>query len=140
MANRIFIDTSAFYAIIDKRDQAHSKAIPIWDALIESSDSELCVSNGVISETYTLIRYRLSFEIASEFLRIVGDYGILVFYSDTAVERNAYYWLEKYKDVKLSFVDAVSFQIMKEHKIKHEFTFDNHFEITGFYCLPLTSS
>jgi len=37
---------------------------------------------------------------------------------------------------KLSLVDCISFEIMRNSGIKTIFTFDSHFEEQGFHCIP----
>ena len=44
-------------------------------------------------------------------------------------------WLEKFADQKVSFTDAVSFELMRRHRIVRVFTFDRRFELAGFRVL-----
>ena len=37
---------------------------------------------------------------------------------------------------KLSLVDCISFEIMRNSGIKTIFTFDSHFAEQGFHCIP----
>jgi predicted nucleic acid-binding protein len=41
-------------------------------------------------------------------------------------------WLTSYPDQSFSLVDAVSFEVMRRHRLTVAFAFDRHFEIAGY--------
>ena len=53
---------------------------------------------------------------------------------DTAEET-----LRRYDDQDLSYVDAVSFAVMKAQRLDTVFGFDHHFEVMGFSRQPYLS-
>src|SRR3990172_12621283 len=57
----IFIDTSAFYALLDRDDANHEKSKKAWSDLL-SRDDILLASNYVIVECSALIQNRLGIE------------------------------------------------------------------------------
>lgn len=57
----IFIDTSAFLAVLDKRDRNHSAADQIWQRIITAGDALLC-HNYVLVEVSALLQHRLGHE------------------------------------------------------------------------------
>jgi hypothetical protein len=61
--NRIFVDTSACYAIIDKNDQDHTAALD----KIRILDRPLLTSNYILDEILTLLKARLGSPIAIPF-------------------------------------------------------------------------
>ncbi len=61
---RIYIDTSAFYALIDRSDKHHATAKALWPSLL-TSDTALFTSSDVVAETMNLLQHRLGFEAAS---------------------------------------------------------------------------
>ena len=61
--NRIFIDTSAWYAFIDKNDPDHKGE----EKLYKSNTKPLITSNFIFDETVTLLMSRLGFDIAVKF-------------------------------------------------------------------------
>jgi len=138
MVNKIFIDTGAFIAINDKADQYHTIAVEFLNELISKGNYHLSTSNFVVSETYTRILYRCNPATAIKFLDIINRINIKLIYSDKNTEESCVKdFLKKYKNEKISYVDAVSFQIMKDNNITDAFTFDKHFRIAGFNSLPL---
>ena len=59
----IFVDTSAWYATIDKNDRDHMAAV----AKIQNLDHPLVTSNYIFDETLTLLKTRLNSTIAIQF-------------------------------------------------------------------------
>jgi len=133
--NKIFIDTGAFIALNDKADQYHYPAAQFFQKLL-NKNYLLFTSNLVIAETYTRILYHSKLQTAIDFLTIISQGGISIFYSDKSTETSCITYLKKYKDIKLSYTDAVSFQLMKDNTINDVFAFDWHFKAAGFNVFP----
>lgn len=67
-SNSVFIDTSGFYALMDRSDKNFQKAKIIWESLLEK-EIALHTSNYVIVETIALLQSRLGFEAAELWTR-----------------------------------------------------------------------
>jgi uncharacterized protein len=61
--NGIFVDTGAWYALVDSDDADHKAAA----AFLVSNTVPLITTNFIFSETVTLIRYRIGHEAARSF-------------------------------------------------------------------------
>ncbi|MCL4475843.1 MAG: PIN domain-containing protein [Nitrospirae bacterium] len=61
-----FIDTSAFYAVLDRDDDNHQKARRLWNDVF-SDDNTIVTSNYVLVESFTLIQQRLGLEAVRAF-------------------------------------------------------------------------
>ena len=134
--NTIFIDTGAWYALADRSDEHHKRAIKKYPALLKRYP-HLTTTNLVIAETYILIRRALGFQPAIAFLNnLSSSLRIAKIYSDTALEFKAEKILAKYQDQDFSYTDAVSFVVMRELKIGKAFAFDSHFSTAGFVTIP----
>jgi len=59
----IFVDTSAWYAVIDENDQDHTAALD----KIRNLDRLLLTSNYILDEILTLLKVRLGSPIAIQF-------------------------------------------------------------------------
>ena len=57
----IFVDTSAFLAVLDRNDHNHKKAAPYWEKIIKRGDVLLC-HNYILVETSALILRRFGME------------------------------------------------------------------------------
>ena len=54
----IFVDTSAFFALLDRDDANHQKAKKTWSDLL-NPENTFITSNYVIVESFALIQHRL---------------------------------------------------------------------------------
>lgn len=85
----------------------------------------------MVAETYTWLRYHGDFNLALRFLKAVekaSESGILtVIYPDAAICEKGRAVLEKYRDQRLSYTDAVSFAVLESLDISDVFGFDSHF-------------
>ena len=132
-SERIFVDTSAFYALMDRSDGNYKKAADMWASLLEKN-LYLYTSNYVIVETLALLQSRLGFEAANLWYRDVLSLAETL-WTDGAIHNLAHeLWLSLGRS-KLSFVDCVSFVTMRHYKIEKVFGFDRHFEEQGFEIL-----
>jgi predicted nucleic acid-binding protein len=90
-----------------------------------------------VAETYIVLLKELGHKAAIEFLeRIKASPRILKIFSNENIEAEAEGILVKYVDQEFSYVDAVSFVIMKRQKIRRAFCFDKHFVTAGFMNVP----
>jgi predicted nucleic acid-binding protein len=134
--NTLFVDTGAWFALADKSDQYHIKAVKIYPELL-SSYNNLKTTNLVIAETYTLIRRALGHQAAITFLEnIAASPRVIKVCSDNILEEKAEKMLRKYQDQNFSYTDAVSFAVMKQYVIQKAFSFDQHFVTAGFTKIP----
>ena len=134
----IFVDSGAWLALADKRDQYHAQATAVYPQLLRQS-ARLITTNLVVAESYNLIRRRLGHKPGMRFLQSLRQSGRLErVYSDIELELAAEKILAQYRDQDFSLVDAVSFAFMQQRDIQQTFAFDHHFQIMGFTILPTT--
>ena len=123
---KVFLDTGAFLALADEDDRYHAVAKSIYTELLQSK-ARLLTSNFVLSETYTLIRFRVSHQAAVEFMKHLDRTDIKVLHVGEAIERTAKAIFMRYDDKDFSFVDCTSFALIDHHILDHAFAFDGHF-------------
>jgi predicted nucleic acid-binding protein len=126
----IFIDTSAFFALADEKDQKNSEAVVKLESFL-SDQKELVTHNYILSETFALMSRRLGFESVRAFYRDVHRMCRVLWVSQSQHERSAKSFVQQ-SSPKFSFVDCVSFEIMKANGIRHYFAFDDDFQRAGF--------
>ena len=136
MARPLFIDTGAWFALNDSRDQYHAVAKQNYQLLWQQYQPWV-TTHLVIAETYALIRYRGGYRPAMNFLQTVTSNSQIVrIHVTTTTEKAAIATLQQYSDQDFTLVDAVSFAVMREQGISEAFAFDHHFMIAGFRLVP----
>jgi len=138
----IFLDTSAIYALADRDDNNHRQAKRI--AAMLDSGGDALTHNYILVESAALIQRRLGFSQAKIFFReslafqivwvdaILHARAVSYWQSQKGSARSAGpYSLEEGKR-NISFVDCVSFMLMRDSNIKKAFAFDQDFVNAGF--------
>lgn len=132
---KVFIDTSAFYAVVDWRDKNHDKALRIRDSL-RTGGIKLYTSNYIFDESLTLIRTKLGFYAALDFGNMVrSSKAVKILKVTEEIENKAWVIFCTYKDKELSFTDCTSFALMEKFGMKTAFAFDDDFERMGYVVL-----
>jgi predicted nucleic acid-binding protein len=131
---KVFVDTSAFFALLDRDDQNHVRAKEAWIKLLDS-DSLSTTSNYVIVETFSLLQNRLGLSAVRGFQEDLIPV-LLVEWVDTEMHKAAVSALLAASKRRLSLVDCSSFEIIRRMSIKSVFAFDPHFKEQGFNCMP----
>jgi predicted nucleic acid-binding protein len=130
----VFADTSGIYALLDRDDANHMAASGAWTRLLED-DSNLVTTNYVLIEVSALLQRRLSLAALrafhADFVPLLRVEWIVDRQHTAAVEA-----VLTASRKKLSIVDCVSFQTMREQGIHTAFCFDKHFVEQGFDTIP----
>jgi uncharacterized protein len=130
----VFVDTSAFFAVLDAGDANHDAARAAWDRLLAGRE-DLHTTNYVIVESSALLQSRLGLEALREFaadvLPIVDVHVV-----DEGQHRSAFHALLVASRRRLSLVDCASFECMRRAGLDRAFCFDPHFTEQGFTVVP----
>ena len=129
-----FADTSWLVAWTLPRDSRHGKAVQLSDGL--GPTEQMLTTNLVVGETWTLLRAKASHRTAVGFLDrvdLLEDHGRLLVHRVTdEQEVAAWAWLRKHDERAYSFVDATSFRVMRDRRLREVFAFDEDFAAAGF--------
>jgi len=133
MSNRfVLVDTSAWYALVDKSDRDHTSAV----TSVRNLTRPLITTNYIFDETVTLIKVKLGPRIAIDFGRKLWNQElalrIQVLKKD---EQKAWDLFSQYDDKGFSFTDCTSFAVMERMKIDTAFAFDDHFTQYGKFSV-----
>jgi len=129
----VFVDTSFLDAVANDRETRHADAVSILRGL---EDVDLVTTTQVLGESWTLARKRLGHHAASGLIEGVRRSRLYTITHATAdTEERAFRWLLRHDEREYSFVDAVSFETMREQRIDLAMTFDADFEAAGFQVL-----
>lgn len=130
----VFIDTSAFYALLDRDDRNHKKAKEKWVEILGLSPV-LVTTNYILVETFALLQSRLGLDAARGFQENIFPV-LKVEFITSEMHRAATAALLSAGRRRLSLVDCVSFGMMRDLGIRTALSFDMHFKEQGFDVIP----
>jgi uncharacterized protein len=126
----IFVDTSFWAALRNRRDARHVEASRLLE---EHGASPLITSNHVRGETWTFLRRRAGHRSAVDFLdALSASPRVRVEAVPARMEEDALRWLRRHDEREYSFVDATSFAPMRALRIRDALAFDGDFAAAGF--------
>ena len=130
----IFVDTGAWIAISNLKDQHHHEAVAIYNRM-QQQKVHFLTTDYVIDETATRLRYDTNHSLAVMFLglieRLVETDILTLIEIDKGVFGKAIALFRQYDSARLSFTDCTSFVVCEENNIHEAFAFDQHFSMMG---------
>jgi uncharacterized protein len=133
---RVFVDSSAYLALLDVDDEHHNEAIETLQELAQARYRQF-TTNVLLIESHALILSVLGRGRAAQFLTDMEESNTVVIRARAADEERAKQLLFQYTDKDFSFADAISFAVMERLTIRLAFTFDRDFVQYGFPVLPV---
>jgi predicted nucleic acid-binding protein len=135
MARQVFVDTSAFYALMIKNDDAHNKMLSALDE-VRSGKARWLTSDYILDETATLLMARGHQVPAEKVLELVSGSRVMdIQWMDSQRFLQSRMLFSKYREHHVSFTDCFSFALMRELDVSDVLTKDSHFGIMGFHVL-----
>jgi predicted nucleic acid-binding protein len=98
----VFVDTGAFYAALNRKDEHHQEAVQLFTRAVED-EWQLFTSNFAVAETHALILTRLGRALATDWLRDVPAAVVRITEED---ESKATRIIFGYQDKEFSYCDA----------------------------------
>ncbi|MFV2063379.1 MAG: type II toxin-antitoxin system VapC family toxin [Chloroflexota bacterium] len=131
-----FVDTSFWVALAYRRDAHHSEASSLWT----ERSGGLITTNHVVGETWTFLRRRTGHVAAVRFIdRAEASRRLGIIHVDASIETEAMAWLRRHDERSYSFVDATSFAVMRQNRLREALAFDGDFSAAGFLELRLSA-
>jgi predicted nucleic acid-binding protein len=128
----VFVDTGAWIALALTRDPLHERARENWTRLI-GAGARLHTSVPVVIETFTFLDRNATRAVALRWKdSLEATPRLRVLPCTPADLARAWRYFERSDLHKLSAVDAVSFVLMTQARIRAAFAFDSHFATAGF--------
>ncbi len=126
----IFADSSFWVGVLNPRDDHHDEAAALWH---ERADASVITTNLVRGETWIVLRRRGSHQMAVKFLDLLdSSRRVSVVHVDPVLESEALRWLRRHDEREYSFVDATSFAVMRDLRLREALAFDGDFSANGF--------
>jgi predicted nucleic acid-binding protein len=121
----LFVDTSAFYATLDRGDRHNERAM----GLLSAESEPLVTTDHVLVETWRLAEVRLGRHVAELFWGTLRKGAATVENVQPGDLDVAWRIGEDFPDQDFSIFDRTSFAVMERLGIARVATFDRHFAI-----------
>ena len=129
----LLVDTSAVVALFNRRDARHRDA---RDFAARAASLPWFALDVTAHESFTRLRYDAGFSAAACGYAFLRSGWVNVVGPDASDEDRAARLLQKYRDHRFSFHDALCASVMRRVGLLRAFTFDKDFQIMGFETLP----
>ncbi len=129
----VFVDTSYLFAAGSPKDSNHEEARELSGLI---AVERFLTTNHVLGEAWILALRRSSHARAMQLVSGVRRSAhFTIAHPDHEAEERAWTWLFRHDEREYSFVDALSFDVMRERGIEKALTFDAGFEAAGFHVV-----
>ena len=130
---RLFVDTSAWFAYANRKDPDHSAVRKAF----RNSAGRITTSNFIFDETISLCAYRLGHAAAAKVGPVLLDTGTVDLIRVTPEDEQAAWTLFCHRlDQRYSFTDCTSFALMRRLGIGTALALDEDFRIEGLQVVP----
>ncbi len=119
-----FVDTSAWFAVVVKRDRNHSRAL---DLIVAEPD--LLTTDHILVECWLLIANRYRRSAADEFWRRTLESAVRIAIVDLPTLNEAWNIRQSFLDQAFSLVDCTSFATMQKLHVDRAISFDDDFSV-----------
>ena len=105
--------------------------------MLRAGKRQLVTTGLVATECHSLLLHRLGATAALEFLDslLARPHQRIVWPDADLVLDARDHWLRRLPDHAITLTDAVSFEVMRQERIREAFTFDEDFRQAGFLVL-----
>lgn len=136
LPERLFCDTSFFYACLDVQDANHERAEELTADAVTSA-TVFFATWDIISETVTLLRYRKGFRPAVRFLDDVKPSLSIVNYGSRVRDEAERVFRRRSRNRRISYCDAISFVVVRSMLNDMScLAFDRDFRALGLTVIP----
>jgi predicted nucleic acid-binding protein len=133
--SKVFIDTAAWLALINKDDKFHLKAKAVRDRLVAEKLKFTTTSQVIIEVANGLSKPPLRQAGIKLIESIKRSPDIRVIHITERLHDKAWAMYKSRGDKEWSLADCMSFIVMREEGVAEAFTTDRHFEQAGFVKL-----
>ena len=134
----ILLDSSGIVCLLSPNEKFHEMARHVMRGL-DDQRRPLLTTDHILGETYTLLKARRKHQFIHAFRSLLDSGGIQVAWTDGDAFKAAEQYFLRHADKNYSFVDCLSFVVMKERRITEALTADHHFTQAGFRALLIPS-
>lgn len=135
MKSRVFVDASAWVALLRRADVNYPAATALYSSLRQQR-AQLFTTYFVVAEAHALLLRDLGIAAGRRFLQDLDASQLITLVhvapDDITAAKTLLY---RYTDKDFSLADAISFTVMSRLGVQTAFTFDGHFRQYGLRVL-----
>jgi predicted nucleic acid-binding protein len=133
--NRVFVDSAAYFALANDRDDDHAGLTEVVERLA-SERRRFFTTNFILAETHALFLKRFHPQAALAVLEQIEQSRLTtVVRVSLRDEQSGRVILRQYGDKDFSLTDATSFAVMERLRVNQALTLDQHFDQYGWTLL-----
>lgn len=132
---KVFINTAAWLALINKDDQFHEKAKAVRAELLQTKAVFVTTDQVIIEVANSLSNPPFRAAAVQLIETIEQSANIRIINANRRIYQRAWDLYERSSDKGWGLTDCISFAVMTEEGIQQAFTTDHHFEQAGFIKL-----
>ena len=136
--SEVFVDTSAFYALLVEEDGNHDDARVAAESLRERG-ATLVTSSFVVLETVALLQARVGIRAVRIFYLNVLPLLRIIWIDEELLHRAVNALLAASRR-QVSLTDWATITLMRDHRIEQAFAFDEDFTRMGIDLIPTGSN
>lgn len=129
-----FADTGWWVAWALPGDARHDAALGMLAGL--GRTEQVLTTNLVVGESWTFLRrkdsHRSAVALVDRLDRLTEEDRLVVHRVTEEQEAAAWEWLRRHDEREYSFVDATSFRVMRDRRLREALAFDQDFAAAGF--------
>jgi predicted nucleic acid-binding protein len=129
-----FADTGWWVAWALPGDTRHDAALGMLAGM--GRTEQVLTTNLVVGESWTFLRrndnHRSAVGLLDRLDQLIEDDRLVVHRVTEEQEAAAWEWLRKHDEREYSFVDATSFRVMRDRRLREALAFDQDFAAAGF--------
>ena len=130
----VFVDTSAFLAVLNKNDLYHPPAKEAWRDLL-LTETQLVTSNYVLVETIAILQHRFGLSAVRLFESTIQPILTTLWVDQDLHQRGISTMLTANRR-QLSLEDCINFEIIRQNHIERVFALDPRFVEQDFSVIP----
>ena len=131
MKDRVFLDSSAIFAIADKDDDFHQTALNAY-----TKSRHVLTHSVIFLEAFSLISKRIAKHVALDVLdKFRRSPRIETVFVDEFLQNAGWQRCLEFSDKEWDWIDCISFELMERNGVRSALTLDRHFRQAGFNIL-----
>lgn len=130
--NRVFVDTAFVVALVNEKDQHHTRAVELADAF---DGFPLITTDAVLLEVGNALARNFKAQAAEIIEDFLTSDEVEIVTLDAALFQRAFDLYRTHADKSWGMTDCISFTVMRERGITDALTNDKDFRQAGFNAL-----